>query len=433
MKIKINIFLTVLIIFCVMDSNAQDTLRYSIVLDRALEKNLFLKNELLNIDLAKGEFYRSNNFFPKFPELDFEYETDRFYDNKGNKLFSLTLSQEIEIAGQFSRRNDISNYRLKQSEFEYKARNYEIEFAIKSLLNIVTTLQLKLQIANEVHKINEELLLISERRLRAGDISELDYNLVLIETNNSLVSLRKTETEFRTEVSKLNVYLGYDEEKLFYVNVDTSYKPIILSLDQFKKTAIENRAEIKALQFEKLATNSEISLYKTEIIPSLKLSVGYSNGTAIIPGDDIIGEHNILRILDDEKNLKFGLGFSIPLPFSGLFNYNQGSIRVAEVRTKILNNKIELIKKVINSEIMNAYTKWESSKKNIELLQTNNQIIESTLELLRRGYEKGEISLINYLTEKQKLYEMKLNYIDTLGEYNQSIIEIEKATQTKIK
>lgn len=433
MKIKINIFLTVLIIFGVMDSYAQDTLRYNVVLDEALEKNLFLKNESLNIDLAKGEFYRSNNFFPKFPELDFEYETDRFYEDKGNKLFSLTLSQEIEIAGQFSTRNDISNFRVKQSEFEYKARNYEITFAIRSLLNNVITLQLKLQIVNEIHQINEELLFSSERRLKAGDISELDYNLVLIETNNSLVSLRKTETEFKTEVSKLNVYLGYDQGKVFYVNVDTSYEPVMFSLDQFKKTAIENRAEIKALQFEKLATNSEISLYKTEIIPSLKLSVGYSNGTAIIPGNDIIGEHNILRIQDDDKNFKFGVGFSVPLPFNGLFNYNRGNIRMAEVRSKILTNKIELIRKIINSEVINAFNKWESSKKNIELLQTNNQIIESTLELLKRGYDKGEISLINYLTEKQKLYEMKLNFIDILGEYNQSIIEIEKVTQTKIK
>ncbi len=59
-------------------------------------------------------------------------------------------------------------------------------------------------------------------------------------------------------------------------------------------------------------------------------------------------------------------------------------------------------------------------------------IIENTLELLKRGYEKGEISLINFLNEKQKLYEMKLNYIEVLGDYKQSIIDLEKATQTKI-
>jgi len=432
MKIKIKIFLIVFLFLCVLDSYAQDTLSYDRVLNEALTKNLFLKNELLNIDLAKGEYYKTNNFFPKFPEIDLEYESDKYYSNKGNKFFGLTLSQEIEIAGQFSLRRDVSNFRIKKSEFEYKSRNYEIIFVIKSILNNIITLQLKLQIANDIHKLNEELLFNSERRLKAGDISELDYNLVSIEANNSLVNLGKSEVEFKNEVSNFNVYLGYDQGKVFYVNVDTTYIPIILSLEQLRKTALENRAEIKARQYEKLATSSEISLYKRENIPSLKLSMGYSNGTTIIPGDDIFGQHNITKIQDNDKKLKFGMGFSVPLPFNGLFNYNQGNLRVAEVRTKILNNEIKLVKKEINSEIINAYNKWENSKRSIELLQRNNEVIEKTLELLKRGYEKGEISLINFLTEKQKLYEMKLNYIEILSQYNQSLIELQKVTQTKL-
>lgn len=430
--IKTKIFSIIFLFQCVVNSFAQDTLSHDRVLNEALTKNLFIKNERLNIDLAKEEYYKTNNFFPKFPEIDLEYESDKYYSNKGNKLFSLSLSQEIEIAGQFSLRRDVSNFRIKKSEFEYRSRNYEIIFAIKSILNNIITLQLRLQIANEVNKINEELLLNSDRRLKAGDISELDFNLVSIEASNSIVNLGKAEVEFKNEVSILNVYLGYEQGKVFYVNVDTTYKPIILSLEQLRKTALNNRPEIKSIQYEKLATSSEISLYKSENIPSLKLSLGYSNGTSIIPGDDIIGQHNILRIQDDDKNLKFGIGFSLPLLFNGLFNYNQGNLRVAEVRTRILNNEIELVRKEINSDVIIAYNKWESSKKNIELFQRSNQIIENTLELLKRGYEKGEISLINYLNEKQKLYEMKLNYIEILSEYNQSLIQLEKVTQTKL-
>lgn len=432
MDMKIKIFSIIFSSLCVLNSYSQDTLSYDRVLNDALKKNLFIKNELLNIDLAKGEYYKTNNFFPKLPELDFEYETDKFYSNKGNKLFNLTFSQEVEIAGQFSLRNDISNYRIKKSEYEYKSKYYEVTFAIKSILNNIIAFQLKLQIANEVYNINKELLFNSDRRLKAGDISELDYNLVAIEANNSLVNLNKAEVEFKNEVSSLNVFLGYEQGKIFYLNADTSYKPIILFLEQLKRTALVKRADIKAREYEKLATGSEISLLKAENIPSLKLSLGYSNGTKIITGDDIFGLHNITKIQDIDKNLKFGIGFSIPLPLNGLFNYNQGNLRVAEVRTKILNNEIELLRKEINSEVINAYNKWESAKKNIELFQINNSIVESTLELLKRGYEKGEIGLINYLSEKQKLYEMKIKYIEVLKDYNESLIDLERITQTEL-
>lgn len=433
MRLKRFIYPAVVLILCIFKLYAQDTINYDVILNEALKKNLAVKNELLNIDLVKGEYYKTNNFFPKYPEVDLEYETDKFNNNKGNNLFGITLLQEIEIAGQFSLRNDASNYRIKKAEFEYKSKTYEIGYIIKSFLNNIITNQLKLQLAKETRQINEELLYNSERRVKAGDISELEYNLVLIETNNSKANFNKIESEFKNAVSNLNVYMDYDKGKEFYIRSDTTYRPFLLTLDQLKKTAVGNRAEIKAKEYEKLATGSEISLYKIENIPSLKLSVGYTNGTRVILGDDIIGEHKIIKIQDLDKNIKFGIGFSLPLPFNGLFNYNQGNLQVAEIRTKILNNEIELLQKEITADVIKAYNKWESSKKNIELFQSNNTIIDNTLELLKRGYTKGEISLINYLTEKQKLFEMRLNYIESLGEYNQSINELEKTTQTKIK
>jgi len=402
-------------------------------LNDALKKNLALRTGLLNIDIARGNYLKTNNFFPSYPEINLEYETDKYNTNKGNNLFGITLSQEIEIAGQFSIRNDINNYRIRAAQYEYKSQTYEIGYNVKTILNNVITLQLKLQLAQQTQVINDELLYNSERRLKAGDISELEYNLVLIETNNSKTNLARVETEFKNAVSSLNVFLDYDKGRELYIKADTSYRPISISLEQLQKVAISNRSEIEAKKNEKLASGSEVSLYKIENIPSLKLSIGYTNGTNVITGDDIYGQHNITYIRDVNKSLKFGIGFSLPLPFSGLFNYNQGNLQVAEIRTKILNNEIELLQKKIRSDVINAYNKWESSKKNIELYQTNNLIIENTLELLRRGYEKGEISLINYLTEKQKLFDMRLNYINIIGEYNQSIIELERVTQTKIK
>ena len=432
MNMKIIVISVVIFFNLFVNSFAQDTIRYEQLLDKALSDNLYVKNELLNIDLAKGEYFKTNNFFPNLPELDFSYESDKFYNNNGSKLFNMTLSQEFEIAGQFSKRNDISKYRIKQSEFEYKTKNYEITYAIKSMLNNVIALQSKLQIANEVNEINQELLNNSDRRLKAGDISELEYNLITIESSNSKINLGKAEVNFKNEVSTLNIYLGFEPGKTFYVKVENSYKQINFSLEQMKKTAAENRTEIKAREYEKLATNNQISLYKSENIPKLKLSLGYSNGTTIIPGDDIIGENSIVKIQDIDKSLTFGVGFSVPIPLSGLFNFNKGNIRVAEVKTKMIDNEIDLIRKEINSEVISAYNKWENSKKNLDLLETNIRAIESTLELLKRGYEKGEISLINYLSEKQKLYEMKLNYIEVYREYDQSLIDLEKVTQTKL-
>ncbi|MCY7360960.1 MAG: hypothetical protein LH629_02665, partial [Ignavibacteria bacterium] len=73
MKIKTKIISIIFLLLSVMNSYSQDTLSYDRVLSEALNKNLYIKNELLNIDIAKGEYYKTNNFFPTLPEIDLEY------------------------------------------------------------------------------------------------------------------------------------------------------------------------------------------------------------------------------------------------------------------------------------------------------------------------------------------------------------------------
>ncbi len=432
MKLKAVIYYLLFLFICSSVSFAQDTLSYKSVLSKALDNNPLLKNESLNIDLAKSRYYNINNFFPKYPEADIEYETDKFFENKGNNLIAITLSQEIEIGGQLSLRKEVNNYRIKKAELDYKIRYYEIKYNVRTALNNAMIRQLKMEIANEIRSIDRELLDASERRLKAGDISELDYNLISIETNNSLMNYYKAEAEYKNELGKVNIYMGNDQSSMFYLYADDNYVPLTLSIDKLTKDALENRSDIRSKQLEQLANSSELSLFKAENIPNLKLSVGYSNSERVISGSDIIGVHNITKIMDNDKSIKFGVGFSIPLPFNGLFNTNRGNIQISEIRNNILINDIEFTKKQIRAEVVSALNRFESAKKSLDLIRENNFKIERTLELLHKGYEKGELSLINYLNERKKLYEMKINYLDVLEDYNQSVLDLEKVTQTNI-
>ena len=54
MNMKIIVISVVIFFNLFVNSFAQDTIRYEQLLDKALSDNLYLKNELLNIDLAKG-------------------------------------------------------------------------------------------------------------------------------------------------------------------------------------------------------------------------------------------------------------------------------------------------------------------------------------------------------------------------------------------
>ncbi|CAN5616291.1 hypothetical protein BH10BAC5_BH10BAC5_02290 [soil metagenome] len=414
-------------------TNAQDTLSYNkSFTDKVMLNNLSLRKDLFELELARAEYYRTNNFFPKYPDIDLEYSTDKFNEDKGSNNFTAKITQEIELGGQFSKRNTISGYRIKTAEAELEFRKNEILYNVRSTINSIAISRLRLNTAQEIQQLNEALLASAERRLGAGDISQLEFNLVQIDVNNSRVDLKNLETELSNREATLNALSGLDVKINYFMSSDTSFKRINISLADITKKALENRSDLKALEYEISIANSEASLFRSENIPSLRLSFGLTRGTNVINGDDIQGQHNISKIVDREKSLAFGLGFSLPLPFSGLYNTNSGNIMISEIKVKQKNAEAELIKKQIVSEAVTYYNKLQTSQSNLMLLQTNNELIENTILLLNRGYEKGEISIMNYLTQKQKLYEMRFKYIEALEEQSQAITELERITQTKL-
>jgi outer membrane protein TolC len=413
--------------------NAQDTLTQDRVRSLAMENNLNLRSLSLNVEFARAEYYRVNNFFPSFPKIDIDYETDKFTSDHGSYLLEMSLTQEIEIGGQFSTRKELADIRLQKARLNYNRSLFEFENELNGALAEVNTASLKLQLIREIININESLLNYSRQRLNAGDISQLDFNLIQIENNNYIVELKAQELELRNSINSLNIYLGDNNSKIAYIIPDTNVHPLAVSLEQIRNSAALNRSDLRLIDYDIKEADAEISLAKGENIPNLELKVGYNRGRSIILGDDIIGSHNISRIDDKEGSMTFGLGFSLPLPFSGLYNFRQGDIQIAEIQKQIALNERRLRERILDVEITNAFYAYQNSLNALQLLQNNNSIIVSTIELLRRGYEKGEISIINFLSELSRLYTFRQNYIEAIEEYKLSVVELERVTQTKLK
>lgn len=425
----------VIILFVLLNaysSFAQDTLTQEQLLSSAMQNNLNLKALFLNVELARGEYYRVNNFFPSFPKIDIDYETDKFTSDHGSYLLEMSFTQEIEIGGQFSARKELADIKLQKARLNYSRSLFEFENELRRTLAEANTAALRLQLTREIISINESLLNFSRQRLNAGDISQLDFNLIQIENNNYLVELNRQELELRNTINNLNIYLSR-VSSISYIIPDTVIQPLSVTLEQVRSIGTLNRADVRLINYEIREAEAEISLAKSENIPNLELKVGYNRGRSIILGDDIIGSHNISRIDDKESSMTFGLGFSLPLPFSGLYNFRQGDIQVAEIRKQIAINERALRERTLNAEITNAYNTYKNSLDALQLLQNNNNVIKSTIELLQRGYEKGEISIINYLSELARLYTFRQNYIEALEQYKLSVLELERITQTKLK
>lgn len=430
MKIYFSI---VFILYFLNNSVAQDTLTNEQVMRMAISNNPILKNLEYNAEIIRSEYYNVNNFFPSYPTIGLDYESDQIFNGSGSYNYELSLGLEVEIGGQSSLRKDIANLRYEKALLIYKDKLFEFENDLKYKLIGINSIALQLKILNAQYEMNESVLEYSQQRLSEGDISELDYNLIQIKLNSTLVEIKKAEKEFRQSILSLSNYLGVDALNIAYIIPDTSTSFLETNIETLKSSAFNNRNDLKLLDYEIKENDSKISLINSEFFPNLDFKFGYGYGKSLISGDKIIGSHSILRIEDLDKSIILGLKISLPLSINGLFSTRDGDVQISNLKKNIATNEKIIKETIIKTELINAFSLYNSSWEELKIMKSNLEIVKNSIELLNTGYRKGELSVINFLNELSKLFDYQLDYLNSFEKFKLSEIELEKVTQTKLK
>jgi outer membrane protein TolC len=429
----VNKLILILLIFTSIAAYGQsDTLYISRLLSEPVRNDIFSKNAALNMEIAKVELNRVNYFFPKLPELSIEWETDKLTSNKGSNTYSAIISQEFEIFGQSSLRKEIADLRFRSAQFEFNTFAAELRYNYRTALNNVNASASVYYFIKEIQKINEEILNASRQRLNAGDVSELDHNLLKLETDRMNIELTEKEFQLKKDINVLNIYLRRNYNDQLQIIPDTMILNLSYSLNALNDLSVINRSDLRSLKLEADAANLESELTAKESYPNFTLSAGFISERKIISGDDVVPLNTFYRIDDKDKLFRFGISFALPVRINGLFNYNQGASRISELKSAILRNQYEIKKKQILTELRTNYLKYESTLRAVTVFREDHFLIDRSLELLMRGFQKGELSLQVFLDTKKRLYDLKLNYTEALRNHNQSVIELERSAEINL-
>lgn len=158
---------------------------------------------------------------------------------------------------------------------------------------------------------------------------------------------------------------------------------------------------------------------KLEIAQSLPdFRVGYFN-------QSIIGFQNINGTdvyFDAGKRFTgFNVGIAIPLTFFS----NSAKVKSLELEKQSLQKTADNAKLQLQSELQNAFQKYNQSLSQFEYYKTqampNAKLIISTAQL---GFKNGGIGYVEYLQALQTATDINLNYLQSIDQLNQSIINI---------
>lgn len=330
------------------------------------------------------------------PEVGFNYlwgSPDRI----GNRV-DFSVSQSFDFPSAYSHRNNIANLQESQADIKYRLERTGILLEAKQ---ICIELVYYNGLMEENKKLMEYATNISEavgKMYEGGETGILDYNKAQLNLNNIKTNHTYLETEaqgLHAELRRLNGGNEIDVELLKYsvVNIPEDFDTWFASAEQSNPI----------LQY--LNKQVEISEYEEKLNRALslpKFSAGYMSEAVI--GDQFQGVM---------------VGMSIPLW------ENKNTVKAAKAQT-VANLALA------SDSYLQLYNELKiHHRKAINLMKSSDGYFASinsvnTTELLKKAFDMGEISLIEYLVEVQFYYDILIKAMETRREMQLELAELEK-------
>jgi outer membrane protein, heavy metal efflux system len=267
----------------------------------------------------------------------------------------------------------------------------------------VQTLQAKavLAVAHESLEYYDRLLGVSRERLRAGDIAQVDLDRLELQRVQFASDVINATTNLATAKIQLRALLNERTPiDQFDVAGPFDFSDRISPLEEFRASALDTRPDLKAAMqaVEKARADHQLAVANGSVDPTL--SAWYSHNPSFN---------------NPFANNTLGASFSIPLR---VFDRNQGE----KARTAIDVTRNQRLRDAaeaqVYSDVDSAYTTLGA---NVSLLRQYKadylQRAVKVRETMSFAYQRGGVSLLDFLQAQQDYRMIQLTYVNLVGSY----------------
>lgn len=280
----------------------------------------------------------------------------------------------------------------KLSEISLQSRDQlkiQIETSLQEIITAYYTIVRNTQLLKSMHEeliLSEERLKISERKMKNGLGSRLDWLQVRTEYNRQHSLEIQLQSDAASATIHLNRLLGRDLEINYIVedSVIINYNP---SIDDLKKSVSENNNILNFYKRNLRISELELKENRSLRSPVIRLNTNYIFSK--------VTNEAGFSLLNQTQGFNYGAKAVIPL-FHG-FNINR---QIKNSKLNILNAGIEmeLYTLSVKEELLNAFRIFRN---NIEILQIEEQNILYAKEVMNIAQERYKIG-VSTATEQQE-------------------------------
>ncbi len=301
----------------------------------------------------------------------------------------LVVSQEFDFPTLYAARNKSVKLQQEALDYEYQAARRNVLLTAKQKCFDLVMLDHMRGVLDERMANADELLVMYEKKFAEGGATSIELNRIKMERMDLQAELLQNETLRKKTVQELSLLNG--EQPL---SVGSLYYPEIKaveSIEALRKEIVDNDAGVHAAEASVALSQQEIRVNKQGWIP--KLSVGYRRNTDM-----------------SEASNGFLVGASFPI-FSNRNKVKASRAKHAAAQLNLDNTRLQ-----VESEAEQQLQELQRLHKAIGIYDLD--LLRQSLLLLKKAVMAGSMSLVDYYTEADRIYQKWQTYLTLENQYH---------------
>ncbi|CAL66268.1 CusA/CzcA family heavy metal efflux RND transporter [Christiangramia forsetii] len=377
-------------------------------IEMAIENNNRIKIAQYEIDVEKTGKYGAITI----PKTEFSYSNGEFNTPTiKDNLYGVT--QRINFPTVYTSQFKLAKARVKNSEQLKVIAENELVADVKSAYLRYLYLKENEHLLQHQDSLYSNLNRSSSMRYKTGESTKLESVTSATQSMQIRNRLQQNEADLRIAKKQLQVVLNTNDN----ISVtNTELTPMELDFTMESQSVKQSPLYLyfqQQLELKKRETNVE----RNKVLPDLMF--GYNSQTFI--GDQFIDGQDIKYDNGDRFSF-FQVGVAIPIFPGG----HRSRIKAAKIEENIAQSQIELNQTQLEGELQNLLQEYYKLQGTLNYYQ--NEALpqaELIIDNSEKSFRSGNVSYAQYLQNLTLANSIQTEYLNTLYQYNQSIIVIE--------
>ncbi|MCB0371452.1 MAG: CusA/CzcA family heavy metal efflux RND transporter [Muricauda sp.] len=390
---------TILLLLVSFSGFSQSKLNLEELKSMALENNKGIQAGALMVDQA--ETLKGTAF--EFDKTDVYYQYDEnnlAFNGEPLKVFGAKQIFEFPTVYGAKSRLQKTNYELQKAGFEIKKKT--LYQSLSAVYHQYQTLQQKALLYETLDSIYSKFSHAAERRFELGETNYLEKVTAQAKQRQIVNAYSKIRQEILTSYQQIiSLVQAGDTLDIVLEKPEKLSVTNIVGMLETESAFLEQRQEL---------SNAQKRLEENRLLPDI--DVDYFQGTNKGLGTSLYGVQ---------------LGLRIPIFFFG----HSSKVKSSKIQTKITAMENREMVVTTNQRYKTLLGQLEQQAKELSYYEEEGEhLSEQILKAASGNFMNGEIDFFQYIQSIENAYEIQLNYLDVLNQYNQTVIAINYLTIT---